>query len=53
MHNQLKIWFPMTMVEGGSTAKLIVSAKETFIGKYLYKDTIARNLASVIYKVIK
>ncbi|KAF3337954.1 Protein HHL1 [Carex littledalei] len=46
----LKIWFPLTMVEGGSTAKLIVSAKETFIGKYLYKDTIARNLASVIYK---
>jgi hypothetical protein len=40
------------MVEGGSTAKLMVSAKDTFFGKFLYKDTTARNLAAVIYQVV-
>ncbi|KAJ4761900.1 multidrug resistance protein [Rhynchospora pubera] len=46
----LNLWFPLTMVEGGSTAKLMVTAKDTFLGKYIYKDTTARNLAAVIYK---
>ncbi|KAJ4756421.1 multidrug resistance protein [Rhynchospora pubera] len=46
----LNLWFPLTMVEGGSTAKLMVAAKDTFLGKYIYKDTTARNLAAVIYK---
>jgi hypothetical protein len=49
---QLNLWFPLTMVEGGSTAKLMVSAKDTFFGKLIYKDTTARNLAAVIYKVV-
>lgn len=29
----------------------MVAAKDNFVGKYLYKDTIKRNLAAVIYKV--
>lgn len=49
---QLNLWFPLTMVEGGSTAKLMVAAKDTFFGKFMYKDTTARNLAAVIYKVV-
>jgi hypothetical protein len=52
MFLQLNLWFPPTMVEGGSTAKLMVSAKDTFFGKFLYKDTTARNLAAVIYQVV-
>lgn len=29
----------------------MVAAKDNFLGKYIYKDAIARNLAAVIYKV--
>lgn len=29
----------------------MVAAKDNFLGKYIYKDTLARNLAAVIYKV--
>lgn len=36
---------------GGTTAKIMVAAKDNFLGKYIYKDTLARNLAAVIYKV--
>ncbi|ONK54876.1 uncharacterized protein A4U43_UnF10150 [Asparagus officinalis] len=28
----------------------MVAAKDNFLGKYIYKDTIARNLAAVIYR---
>jgi hypothetical protein len=30
----------------------MLAAKDNFLGKYIYKDTLARNLAAVIYKVI-
>lgn len=36
---------------GGTTAKIMVAAKDNFLGKYIYKDTLARNLAAVIYQV--
>lgn len=29
----------------------MVAAKDNFLGKYIYKDTLARNLAAVIYRV--
>ncbi|XP_073131034.1 protein HHL1, chloroplastic-like isoform X2 [Henckelia pumila] len=44
------LWYPLNIVSGGTTAKVIVAAKDTFVGKYIYKDTLARNLAAVIYK---
>lgn len=39
------------MITGGTTAKIMVAAKDNFLGKYIYKDTLARNLAAVIYRV--
>nr|CAD1820019.1 unnamed protein product [Ananas comosus var. bracteatus] len=44
------IWYPLSLITGGTTAKIMVAAKDNFLGKYIYKDTIARNLAAVIYK---
>lgn len=44
------LWYPLSMVTGGTTAKIMVAAKDNFLGKYIYKDTLARNLAAVIYK---
>ncbi|XP_074557087.1 protein HHL1, chloroplastic isoform X2 [Curcuma longa] len=44
------LWYPLSIVSGGTTAKIMVAAKDNFLGKYIYKDTIARNLAAVIYK---
>lgn len=44
------LWYPLSLVSGGTTAKIMVAAKDNFLGKYIYKDTIARNLAAVIYK---
>ncbi|KAL5991188.1 hypothetical protein ACLOJK_012094 [Asimina triloba] len=44
------LWYPLSIITGGTTAKIMVAAKDNFVGKYLYKDTIARNLAAVIYK---
>ncbi|CAL5203730.1 unnamed protein product [Lathyrus oleraceus] len=44
------LWYPLSIVSGGTTAKIMVAAKDNFLGKYIYKDTLARNLASVIYR---
>lgn len=44
------LWYPLSIVAGGTTAKIMVAAKDNFLGKYIYKDTLARNLAAVIYK---
>ncbi|EPS68757.1 hypothetical protein M569_06012, partial [Genlisea aurea] len=44
------LWYPLNIVNGGTTAKIMVAAKDNFLGKYIYKDTLARNLAAVIYK---
>ncbi|EHA8586301.1 protein HHL1, chloroplastic [Cocos nucifera] len=44
------LWYPLSIVTGGTTAKIMVAAKDNFLGKYIYKDTIARNLAAVIYR---
>uniref|UniRef100_A0ACD5ZKH9 Uncharacterized protein n=1 Tax=Avena sativa TaxID=4498 RepID=A0ACD5ZKH9_AVESA len=43
-------WYPLNVVTGGTTAKIMLAAKDNFLGKYIYKDTLARNLATVIYK---
>lgn len=47
---QVYLWYPLSLVTGGTTAKIMVAAKDNFLGKYIYKDTIARNLAAVIYR---
>ncbi|KAF3785096.1 HHL1 protein [Nymphaea thermarum] len=44
------LWYPLSIVTGGTTAKIMVAAKDNFLGKYIYKDTLARNLAAVIYR---
>lgn len=44
------LWYPVSIVAGGTTAKILVSAKDNFLGKYIYKDTLSKNLAGVIYK---
>ncbi|KAG0533724.1 hypothetical protein BDA96_04G217700 [Sorghum bicolor] len=43
-------WYPLNIITGGTTAKIMLAAKDNFLGKYIYKDTLARNLAAVIYK---
>ncbi|XP_062198557.1 protein HHL1, chloroplastic-like isoform X6 [Phragmites australis] len=43
-------WYPLNVVTGGTTAKIMLASKDNFLGKYIYKDTLARNLAAVIYK---
>ncbi|KAL2903519.1 Protein HHL1 chloroplastic [Bienertia sinuspersici] len=44
------LWYPLNLVTGGTTAKILVAAKDNFLGKYIYKDTLARNLAAVVYR---
>ncbi|XP_004142952.1 protein HHL1, chloroplastic isoform X2 [Cucumis sativus] len=44
------LWYPLSLINGGTTAKIMVAAKDNFVGKYIYKDTLARNLAAVIYR---
>ncbi|XP_050206314.1 protein HHL1, chloroplastic [Mercurialis annua] len=44
------LWYPLSIVSGGTTAKIMVAAKDNFMGKYIYKNTLDRNLAAVIYK---
>ncbi|XP_054794379.1 protein HHL1, chloroplastic-like isoform X1 [Prosopis cineraria] len=44
------LWYPLSIVTGGTTAKIMVAAKDNFLGKYIYKDTLDRNLAAVIYR---
>lgn len=48
---QVYLWYPLSVISGGTTAKIMVAAKDNFLGKYIYKDTLARNLAAVIYRV--
>ncbi|KAL5704198.1 Protein hhl1 [Ranunculus cassubicifolius] len=43
------LWYPLSIISGGTTAKIMVAAKDNFLGKYIYKDTLARNIAAVIY----
>jgi len=45
------LWYPLSIVSGGTTAKIMVAAKDNFLGKFIYKDTLDRNLAAVIYRV--
>lgn len=47
---KVELWFPVSLVSGGTTAKIMVAAKDNFLGKYIYKDTLDRNLAAVIYR---
>lgn len=47
---QVYLWYPLSIISGGTTAKIMVAAKDNFLGKYIYKDTIARNIAAVIYR---
>ncbi|KAL5075888.1 hypothetical protein RYX36_014872 [Vicia faba] len=44
------LWYPLSIVAGGTAAKIMVAAKDNFVGKYLFKDTLDRNIAAVIYR---
>lgn len=43
-------WYPLNIITGGTTAKIMLAAKDNFLGKYIYRDTLDRNLAAVIYR---
>ncbi|EXB82435.1 hypothetical protein L484_027609 [Morus notabilis] len=43
-------WYPLSIITGGTTAKIMLAAKDNFLGKYIYKDTLDKNLAAVIYR---
>ncbi|KAG6556978.1 hypothetical protein Mapa_001394 [Marchantia paleacea] len=43
-------WYPLSVVSGGSTAKVMLAAMGNEWGKKLYGDTLTRNIAEVIYK---
>ncbi|CAM8954193.1 unnamed protein product [Rhodiola kirilowii] len=45
------LWYPLSVITGGTTAKIMVAAKDNILGKYIYKGAIDRNLAAVIYKM--
>lgn len=48
---QVGFWYPLSIITGGTTAKIMLAAKDNFLGKYIYKDTLDKNLAAVIYRV--
>lgn len=43
-------WYPLSIVTGGTTAKMMVGAMKNDWGKKLYEGTLTRNIAGVIYK---
>ncbi|KAG0626247.1 hypothetical protein M758_2G114200 [Ceratodon purpureus] len=43
-------WYPLSVVTGGTTAKMMVGAMKNDWGKKLYEGTLTRNIAGVIYK---
>lgn len=51
MWMQVPRWYPLSVVSGGSTAKVMLAAMGNDWGKKLYGDTLTRNIAEVIYKV--
>nr|GEV49469.1 protein HHL1, chloroplastic isoform X1 [Tanacetum cinerariifolium] len=42
------MWYPVSIVTGGTTAKIFIAGKDNFVGKYIYKDALNKNLAGVI-----
>ncbi|KAJ7569777.1 hypothetical protein O6H91_01G093400 [Diphasiastrum complanatum] len=44
------MWYPLSIVTGGTTAKIMLAAMKNEWGKKLYQGTLTRNLASVAYK---
>jgi thimet oligopeptidase len=50
---QVYQWYSPSHITGGGTgtiAKIMVSATDDVLEKYIYKDTLARNLAAIIYR---
>lgn len=43
-------WYPLNIITGGTTAKIMVAGKDTPVGKFLYKGALTRNIGAVIYK---
>ena len=48
---QVNRWYPLSVVTGGTTAKLMVGAMKNQIGKSMYEGALTRNIAAVMYKV--
>ncbi len=48
---QVPRWYPLSIVTGGTTAKVMVAAMSNEWGKKFYQGTLTRNIAGVIYKV--
>jgi hypothetical protein len=47
---QVPRWYPLSIVTGGTTAKVMVAAMGNEWGKKFYQGTLTRNIAGVIYK---
>ncbi|CAM6105873.1 unnamed protein product [Calypogeia fissa] len=43
-------WYPLSIVSGGTTAKIMLAAMNNEWGRKLYGGTLTRNMASVVYK---
>ncbi|KAL9241276.1 hypothetical protein vseg_015406 [Gypsophila vaccaria] len=48
--SNVALWYPLNLVTGGTTAKIMVAAKDNFVGKYIYKDALSRSVAAVVYR---
>lgn len=48
--SNVALWYPLNLVTGGTTAKIMVAAKDNFVGKYIYKDALSRSIAAVVYQ---
>lgn len=46
----VNIWYPLSMVSGGTTAQMMVNLMKWDLGKKMYGGTLTRNMASVVYK---
>ncbi|CAI7830420.1 unnamed protein product, partial [Closterium sp. NIES-53] len=43
-------WYPLSVVTGGTAAKMMLAVMRNDLGKKLYEGTLTRNIAAVVYK---
>lgn len=47
---QINLWYPLSIVDGGTAAKMIVNIMKYDLGKKIYEGVLTRNIAEAIYK---
>eukprot|EP00249_Psilotum_nudum_P012789 c23985_g1_i1 orf=612-1343(-) len=48
--HKVPIWFPLSVVAGGTLAKMMVTARETQLGRMLSGDGLTRSIGTTVYK---